>query len=235
MKKNLLTLVLFFSIFISFPAKADFEAIQTVLTVIENVTKKVETIYGKVIKVVEEVKKIRSGQIGPVNINNIVSKVGSIAADVQELANGGGGTLVKKFAARVKKGAISKGLEDNDKKAIEDGIVSETIPIYTDKSQTETYQAMEDANAKILREDVSRLYAYAFTLRTNLAKEREENDDTPVEATDSREILTLANKEALESARRFNRILDMQSSRSAIYLRLLLRTMSKNEDEEKEE
>jgi hypothetical protein len=94
---------------------------------------------------------------------------------------------------------------------------------------------MEDANSKILREDVSRLYSYAFTLRTNLAKEREENDDTPVETTDSREILTLANKEALESARRFNRILDMQSSKSAIYLRLLLRTMSKNAEDEKEE
>ncbi|MBO7556303.1 MAG: hypothetical protein J6T72_02770 [Alphaproteobacteria bacterium] len=235
MKKNLLTLVLFFSLIVSYPARADFEAIQTVLTVIENVSKKIDNVYGKVIKVQEEIKKIRSGQIGPININNIVSKVSNAVATAKELASGGGGTLVKKFAAKVKKGAISQGLENKDKKAIEDGIVSETIPIYTDEAQTETFQAMEDANSRILREDLARLYAYAFTLRSNLAKEREENDDTPLETTDSREILALANKEALESARRFNRILDMQSSKSTIYLRLLLRTMSKNADDEKEE
>ena len=71
MKKNLLTLVLVFCIFASTPARADFEAIQTVLTVIENVSKKIDTVYGKVITVVEKVKAIRSGQIGPININKI--------------------------------------------------------------------------------------------------------------------------------------------------------------------
>ena len=226
MKKNLLTLTLIFGIFASFPAKADFEGIQTVFTVIENITKKVDNVYGKVIDVTEKIKALRSGQFGPIDIN----KIKGIADKAKETLTGG--SLKEKIQARFKKGDILKGLESNDGKTIEEGIINETVPKYTDKEQTETFLATEDANSIVLRENLSRLYAYAFTLRTNLAKEREENDDTPLTTTDSREILALANKEALESARRFNRILDMQSSKTAIEILLLLKSSSQEEDKE---
>ena len=226
MKKNLLTLTLIFGIFASFPAKADFEGIQTVFTVIENITKKVDNVYGKVIDVTEKIKALRSGQFGPIDIN----KIKGIADKAKETLTGG--SLKEKIQARFKKGDILKGLESNDGKTIEEGIINETVPKYTDKEQTETFLATEDANSIVLRENLSRLYAYAFTLRTNLAKEREENDDTPLTTTDSREILALANKEALESARRFNRILDMQSSKTAIEILLLLKYSSQEEDKE---
>ena len=226
MKKNLLTLVLIFSLGFIAEARADFEAIQTVFTVIENVTKKIDNVYGKVTSTVEKIKAIRAGQIGPIDLKKIKGYVDQ----GKELLTGG--SLKDKIAAKIKSGSILKGLEDKNMQDIEKGIIEEMVPLYTNEKQTETYLKFEEINNKILQENLSRLYAYAFTLRTNLSKERKENDDTPLATTDSREILGLANKEALESARRINRILDMQASKDEINIQLMIRTESRKQDEE---
>lgn len=226
MKKNLLTLVLIFSLGFVVEARADFEGIQTVFTVIEGVTKKIDNVYGKVQSVVEKVKAIRAGQIGPINLNKIKGYV----EQGKELLTGG--SLKEKVTARFKFGNILKGVEGNNTRDIEQGIIEETVPLYTDEAQAETYIKFKEINDKILQENIARLYAYAFTLRTNLSKERKENDDTPLATTDSREIYGLANKEALESARRLNRILDMQASKDEINIQLMIRTESRRQDEE---
>lgn len=226
MKKNLLTLVLLFSLGVVTQARADFEGIQTVFTVIEGVTKKIDNVYGKVTSTVEKVKAIRAGQIGPINLNKIKGYV----EQGKEMFTGG--SLKEKIVSRIKAGNILKGVENNNARDIEQGIIEEMVPLYTNEKQTETYLKFEETNNRILQENISRLYAYAFTLRTNKAKERKENDDTPLATTDSREIYALANKEALESARRINRILDMQASKNEINIQLMLRTESRGQDGE---
>ncbi len=229
MKKNLLTLVLLFSLGFSAEARADFEAIQTVFTVIENVTKKIDNVYGKVTSTVEKVKAIRAGQIGPIDLKKIKGYV----EEGKEMLTGG--SLKDKIVAKIKSGNILKGVENKDMQSVEKAIIEEMVPLYTDERQTETYLKFEEINNKVLQENLARLYAYAFTLRTNKSKERKENDDTPLATTDSREIYGLANKEALESARRINRILDMQASKDEINIQLMLRTEGRKQDEENEQ
>lgn len=221
MKKNLLTLVVLFSLSFITPARADFEAIQTVMTVIENITKQIDNVYGKVQTVITKIDEIRKGQIGPINLSKIAGYV--------NLATGGG--LKEKIIAKIKSGNMVSGVQEGDTRKIEQAILEETIPLYTNEKQAETYLKYKNTNDKILQENLSRLYAYAFTLRTNKAKERNETDDTPLETTDSREILGLANKEALESARRINRILDMQASKNEITIQLMTRTESRKKEE----
>ncbi len=223
MKIRLLTLVVVFSLCFVQQARADFEAIQTVFTVIENVTKKIDNVFSKIQEVTTEIHRIRTG------IEGKIEKIKNLVEEGKDLLTGGG--LKDKILARFKIGNILNGLENNNIRDIERGILEETVALYTNEKQTETYMKIKDTNAKILKEDLSRMYAYAFTLRTNLAKERKENDDTPVVATDSREIYALANKEALESARRLNRILDMQASKASIEMRIKLRTDTRSEED----
>lgn len=77
-----------------------------------------------------------------------------------------------------------------DTKELEGAVEENIIPQYTDKDQDKAYFVNKDTTDAIRRENLSRMYAYALTLRTNMAKTRKEgaSDDKPVEAKDSREI-----------------------------------------------
>ena len=67
-----------------------------------------------------------------------------------------------------------------------------------------------------------------------MAKENKERDDEAKQTDDAREMLKLANEEAEESAQRMNRIVDMISSRYELDLRMVLKSLSVDVEEDEE-
>ena len=121
----------------------------------------------------------------------------------------------------------------NLEKAIQKG----TMANIGKKDQIVVSVANENNNADIMREDLSRLYAYAFTLRTGMAKDRQSEDDQPSLLENNRATKQMLKKETMETARRFTRILDMQSSLNEFQRRLIaanLRVPEADEEDEKE-
>ena len=170
-------------------AHADFEAVETTLGKLEDVQKEAQNVQEELKKVQAAMNAVRQGEEVKSNILN-EKKV-----DVK---------LIGPIAEKV-----------GDTKELEGAVEENIIPQYTDKDQDKAYFVNKDTTDAIRRENLSRMYAYALTLRTNMAKTRKEgaSDDKPVEAKDSREILqSAATREAMENARRFAHIWDMQAA-----------------------
>ena len=174
-------------------AHADFEAVETTLGKLEDVQKEAQNVQEELKKVQAAMNAVRQGEFGPLEEvkSNILNEK---KVDVK---------LIGPIAEKV-----------GDTKELEGAVEENIIPQYTDKDQDKAYFVNKDTDA-IRRENLSRMYAYALTLRTNMAKTRKEgaSDDKPVEAKDSREILqSAATREAMENARRFAHIWDMQAA-----------------------
>lgn len=175
-------------------AHADFEAVETTLGKLEDVQKEAQNVQEELKKVQAALNAARQGEFGPLKEvkSNILNEK---KIDVK---------LIGSIAEKV-----------GDTKELEGAVEENIIPQYTDKDQDKTYFINKDTTDAIRRENLSRMYAYALTLRTNMAKTRKEgvSDDKPVEAKDSREILqSAATREAMENARRFAHIWDMQAA-----------------------
>lgn len=215
MKKLLLGTVLL-SFMYAGAAKADFEAVETTLGQLENIQKEAQNVQEKLKEVEAKLNALRQGDFGP--LSDVVSKIpNDIKVDV------------KMLGPMAEKAGDSAGMEE----AVEENL----IPQYTNKNQDETYIAYQKTIEATRRENLSRLYAYALTLRTNMEKTRRENksDDEPVTTEDSREILQSAvTKEAMENARRVAHIWDMQSGVYELYLMQISQQLSNTTDEETE-
>ena len=175
-------------------AHADFEAVETTLGKLEDVQKEAQNVQEELKKVQAAMNAVRQGEFGPLEEvkSNILNEK---KVDVK---------LIGPIAEKV-----------GDTKELEGAVEENIIPQYTDKDQDKAYFVNKDTTDAIRRENLSRMYAYALTLRTNMAKTRKEgaSDDKPVEAKDSREILqSSATREAMENARRFAHIWDMQAA-----------------------
>lgn len=197
-------------------ANADMEAIENSMTQVEKLHKKAQTVLQTTEKVESVYNAARQGKIG-----GIVKAV---------KANG-----FDKIAVKQAK-AIAQNIKD--KKKLEKAISKDTMANYTNQNQVATHQASKELNDNILRTDLARIYAFAFTVRTEKIQKcidenkKEEKKDEASESTDSRVSLQMANDEAMESARRWNRILDMQSSMEEFTLRLMARSLSAKAEEE---
>ncbi len=175
-------------------ARADFEAVETVLGKLEDVQKEAQNVQEELKKVQAGINAARQGDFGPLkevksNILNDkkinVKMIGPIAEKV------------------------------GDVKELEGAVEENMIPNYTDKDQDATFFVNKDTTDAIRRESLSRMYAYALVLRVNMEEARTKGQaaDKPVTAGDSREILqSAATKEAMENARRYAHIWDMQSA-----------------------
>ena len=175
-------------------AHADFEAVETTLGKLEDGQKEAQNVQDVLKKVQAAMNAVRQGEFGPLEEvkSNILNEK---KVDVK---------LIGPIAEKV-----------GDTKELEGAVEENIIPQYTDKDQDKAYFVNKDTTDAIRRENLSRMYAYALTLRTNMAKTRKEgaSADTPVEAKDSREILqSAATREAMENARRFAHIWDMQAA-----------------------
>lgn len=210
MKKTLLIFVVCLGVLFAKLSYADFEAVETTLTVLEKGQKKAEVIQEKYKKIESAYNSLRQGDLGP--LADLANEYKIEKVNVLQF---------NKLAGITKQGDMQSAIE------------TETIPNYTNKNQIETYNEAQEINDAILREDLARLYAFAFTLRTDMARENKERDDEAKQTDNAREMLQLANEEATESSKRINRIVDMISSRYEINLRIVLKTLSIDvEDEE---
>ncbi len=212
--KAFFTWTLLFTLLGSGCAYADFEAVETTLGKLEDVQKQAQNVQEELKKVQAALNAARQGDFGP--LKEVKS---GILND-------------KKFDVKMI-GPIAEKV--GDVKELEGAVEENIIPQYTDKDQDKTYFINKDTTDAIRRENLSRMYAYAFTLRTNMNKTRTENsnDDKPVEAEDSREILqSAATKEAMENARRFAHIWDMQSAIYELQLIELAQEFSNKDNSE---
>ncbi len=216
MKKILLTLLaLCFWMSVIPDARADFELVETVLSVIENIQKKAQVIQEKYQKIESQLNALRQGPLG--KLFEVSSKLNFKNIPVRTLP------IVSENLGNLR----------NLEKAIQKG----TMANIGKKDQIVVSVANENNNADIMREDLSRLYAYAFTLRTGMAKDRESGDDQPSLLENNRATKQMLKKETMETARRFTRILDMQSSLNEFQRRLIaanLRVPEADEEDEKE-
>ena len=216
MKKVLLTLLaLCFWMSVIPDARADFELVETVLSVIENIQKKAQVIQEKYQKIESQLNALRQGPLG--KLFEVSSKLNFKNIPVRTLP------IVSENLGNLR----------NLEKAIQKG----TMANIGKKDQIVVSVANENNNADIMREDLSRLYAYAFTLRTGMAKDRQSEDDQPSLLENNRATKQMLKKETMETARRFTRILDMQSSLNEFQRRLIaanLRVPEADEEDEKE-
>ncbi len=185
------TLLIFFG---CMPAYADFEALETVLGKLEDVQKEAQNVQEKLKTVESKLNAIRQGDFGQLaDISSSIPNIGKVDVKLLDSVSDKVGNL----------------------KDLEGAFTGNIIPEYTDTDQTATYIEVKNAAEAARRESLSRLYAYALTLRTNMEKDRTEGgaQEETVTAENSREILqSAATKEAMENARRISHIWDMQAS-----------------------
>ncbi len=217
MKKILLTLMaLCFWMSVIPDARADFELLETVLSALENIQKKVQVVQEKYQKIESQLNALRQGPLG--KLTAISSKLDFKNISVRTLP------IVSENIGNLR----------NLEKAIQKG----TMANLGKKNQIILSAANEKNNADIMREDLSRLYAYAFTLRTSMARDRQNENDSPSILENNRATKQMLKKETMETARRFTRILDMQSSLNEFQRRLIaanLRVPESDEDDTTEE
>ena len=134
-------------------AHADFEAVETTLGKLEDVQKEAQNVQEELKKVQAALNAARQGEFGPLKEvkSNILNEK---KIDVK---------LIGPIAEKV-----------GDTKELEGAVEENIIPQYTDKDQDKTYFINKDTTDAIRRENLSRMYAYALTLRTNMAKTRKE-------------------------------------------------------------
>lgn len=191
--KTLLMWTLAF-IFFGSEALADFEALETTLGKLEDVQKEAQNVQEQLKEVQAKLNALRQGDFGQLSgISSSIQNLGKV--DLK---------LISSVADKV-----------GDVDGLKQAVASTMLPQYEDKDQSSTYIETRNAVNAVRRENLSRMYAYALTLRTNMEKNRQEGgiQDTPVSAENSREILQSATtKEAMENARRVAHIWDMQAS-----------------------
>lgn len=202
-------------------AYADFEAVENTLTQLEKLQKKAQVLQQKYQKIQSAYNAARQGDFGA--LKTVSSDLGFDKVNVK---------LPKALADKVQnKGELEKAIE------------KDTLPNYEHKDQVATHLAAKKLNEDMMREDLARMYAYAFTLRTEHAKKRKKDDQiqpsTKVRGSGTAEdgsdsgTLDRTKKEVMESARRLNRIVDMQSALEEFTLRLMARTLSVSVEEDK--
>ena len=130
-------------------AHADFEAVETTLGKLEDVQKEAQNVQEELKKVQAAMNAVRQGEFGPLEEvkSNILNEK---KVDVK---------LIGPIAEKV-----------GDTKELEGAVEENIIPQYTDKDQDKAYFVNKDTTDAIRRENLSRMYAYALTLRTNMAQ-----------------------------------------------------------------
>lgn len=215
MKKTLLTLLaLCLGMSITFEARADHEFIETTLSFLENVQKKYQVIQEKYQKIESYYNQLRQGPLGV--LPPIPSKFQFDKIPVRTIP------------------ILANNMDDIGK--LEKAIKRGTIFNAEGKDLTMKFAGSRIVNQLIIREDWKHMLAYAISLRAQIAENRKtETNDEPLSRNNDREIKQAINKETMEAAQRWRRILDMQSAMSEMQLELVktgLRAPVEDETEE---
>ncbi len=215
MRKILLTLLaLCLGMSIASEARADFEFLETTMSFLENVQKKYQVIQEKYQKIESYYNQLRQGPLGV--LPPIPDKFKFDKIPVHTIPN------------------IADNIDDISK--LEKAVKRGTIFSAEGKDLTMKYALSKKEKQAITREDWSRVLAYSMCLRAQIAQNRKTETNDEISATSNdREIKQAINKETMEAAQRWVRILDMQSSMTEMQFELVksgLRAPVEDETEE---
>jgi len=201
MRKIFLTLLAFcVGMSIASEARADHEFLETTMSFLENVQKKYQVIQEKYQKIESTYNQIRQGPLGV--LPPIPSKFQFDKIPVRTIP------------------ILANNMDNIGK--LEKAIKRGTVFSATGKDLSMKYAGSKIINQMLIREDWSRLIAYAISLRAKIAKNRKtETNDAPPEYGNDRQIKQALNKEVMEVAQRWTRILDMQSAMTEMQLELV--------------
>jgi hypothetical protein len=222
MKKTLFIFTMLLSFICISNAYADFEAVETTLGKVEKLQREGQNVQEKLKQVQAEINAERQGASGALGkVETAIPNVKKV--DVSHLPD------------------VAGAVEGKDKQQLGKAVEENFVPDYSDPDKSKVFEetkAKEEANK---RNNAVRMYAYAFTLRTNMEKTRKEekNKDEEINADDGRSPLRAANEVAAESARRMAHIWDMQASLTELNLSILIQElasvdMAKTDDTEGE-
>ena len=215
MKKILPILVFCSGVLVSTSALADFEFVELVVNVIKQIEANEQTVQ-RIKQTIETTKnKIAQGPLG-----SIISEIKKISAE----------DLLR--PKNKQPTAVAEGLNSDDVKQVEEAYKS-TIPNYEKDNQIPTSLAGEAISEEYLRTHLEQLYAYAFTLRTKMERDRQNEREDPVDLPEegSRSI-NLLKDETLETSYRMSRLVYMDSALKELQIRLKLRSMYLDKDQE---
>ncbi len=215
---------------------ADIEAIQgAVVGPIKKGIKTAQSIQDELNQIQEDMRNLAGGITGP--IKDAVSTANSIKNEAQSNIDAAKGKIdaAQNFANNPEGSLSTLGssmpgfatkIDMNDSQALSASVQtnyfmqrpkssSNTSSSETDSNETSTedanvtalYQAQEEKMNEIQRENFAKLYATAFSIRANLAKE--ESEDSKKENT--RDIIQSTKTKSMEMAKRFRKIMLMET------------------------
>ncbi len=260
MKNN--TLVLSFLLAVSFlgvkKAEADIEAPQAVFGQVESAVKEATAIKDELGKMQEEVRSAMEGVAGPIKQAvatgvSVANQAKSAAAQAQAMASDPTGTAMSAAdgslslpSLNLKQPSFIKDVDDQEETS--KAIVANYMMQKGAKvdGALNTNQAMQLQNEKFMviqRDNFAKLYSSAFTIRTNMAKERlAEKKDTLEEctkgsdgSTNTRCVKAAIREKADIMARRMGRILGLELAIFELNITQQAGVYQKQVDEEEEQ
>ncbi len=231
-----LTYILLAMMFCPQTSYADIEAIQgTVVGPIKGTIKAMHTAQEEANRILEDVRNLAGGITGP--IKDAVSTANSIKNEAQSNIDAAKGKIdaAQNFANNPEGSLSTLGssmpgfatkIDMNDSQALSASVQtnyfmqrpkssSDASSSATDSNESETgdanvtalYQAQEEKMNEIQRENFAKLYATAFSIRANLAKE--ESEDSKKENT--RDIIQSTKTKSMDMLDRYNKIMLMKT------------------------
>lgn len=199
MKKTLLIFTIILGVGWIGEAYADTEAVEMTLSRLEVLQKQAQNVQEKLKEGQAKLNETRQGVYG---------KLGAVTTKIEN---------VKNMDIKVLD-SMKEAIEKNNSKDVEDSIEQELIANYTNQDQNKTFIDNKDKVDAVKRENVSRLYAYAFTVRSNMQKTRNEPEQDPdIEMLKGREGVQAVNQQVVKAVRRLINIWDMQASLNELF------------------
>lgn len=226
---------------------ADIEAPQTVIGVIKSGIEEARAVQEELNSIQEELRSAAEGVAGPIKdaantVNNVknevedgVDQAKGLASDPTQALNGMG--KLPSFISEV---------DTNNSEEVKQAVQKNYFMQRPKSSQTSSEQgqteeaattdlveinkAQEEKMNEIQRENFANLYAAAFTIRTNLAKEKAEDKDKE----NTRDIIQSTKEKAMEMAKRFRKLMMMETMLFEFNATQQARQFSYSEEDENE-
>ena len=212
MKKLLPILVFCGGVLFSSAALADFEFVELIINVLKQVEAVEQTVQRQKQNIESTINKLAQGPLGSI-ISEIKIEVEKAPNNKQPIA-------------------VAEGLNNDNIQEVEEAYKS-TIPNYDIDNQIPTSLAGEAANEEYLRTSLEQLYAQAFTLRTTMERDRQNEREDPVDLPETHtRAMELARDESIETINLLKRLLFMESSLDELQIRMKLRGMHIDKDQE---
>lgn len=253
-KKFTYLLILAVGLILSANAHADIEAPQTVIGVVKTVIEEARAVQEELNSVQEELRSAAEGIAGPVKdavktVNDVKSEVEDGVNQVKDgvdQAKGLASDPTQALNGMGKLPSFISEVDTNNSEEVKQAVQKNYFMQRPKSSQTSSEQgqteeaattdlveinkAQEEKMNEVQRENFANLYASAFTIRTNLAKEEAEDKDKE----NTRDIIQSTKEKAMEMAKRFRKLMMMESMLFEFNATQQARQFSYSEEDEDE-